>query len=77
MKNKKLQKWLSELPDDAEVVLSKAFLIKDEKKKKVLYTCRLDTPIVGLVKTKDNKEVCFMINYSEQSKGWGKMRRLK
>ena len=76
MKNKKLQKWLSELPDDAEVCLSKIFLIRDEKNKKVLYTCRLDSPIVGLVKTKDNKEICLMLAHSERDRDLGKIRRL-
>ena len=77
MKNKTLQEYLKDLPDDYDVCLSKLSIIEgdeDETGKVELYEVILDVPVVGIVKNDSDTEIRFMIDSDKNSKyleDWG------
>ena len=67
MNNKKLQTWLSELPDDYDVVFSEyTSIIEPTEKKNGEFFIVTDMPIVGLIQNNENKEIRFFTRQSEK-----------
>lgn len=64
MKAKELKKMLKKIPDEAELVISKAFVI-DEKDE---ITGILDIPIIGVATNKENKNEVRFVLYSKDVK---------
>lgn len=79
MKNKKMIKWLQELPSDYELNFSQYISIVIDSTEE--YFVVLDDPIVGIIKNDDTKEIRFFTESSEEriireiekGKGWKKI----
>ena len=52
MKTKDLKKYIDEIPEDADIVISKAFIIDEND----ALTAILDIPIVGVALNNDNED---------------------
>ncbi|MDD5651418.1 MAG: hypothetical protein PHF86_13550 [Candidatus Nanoarchaeia archaeon] len=76
MKNIKLIKWLSELPKNYEVNISKYHVFNDKKN---TYEIILDLPITGIAVNKCHKDIRFIIDSDEKIliKNFGKDKIIK
>ena len=63
MNVEKVMEWLSEFPKDYDVVLSETHVLSEENDLVAI----IDTPIIGLTRSDESKEVRFMIRQQEES----------
>jgi len=67
MKVKTLIEYLSDLPENDDVCLSKLFLVDNKDDKEDCYEVRLDMPVVGIAHDDKSKDCIFMIvNFKEE-----------
>ena len=79
MKVKSLKKWLTEIPDNWELDISKLFVLTGEED---VLECVLDFPIVAIASSKEYKHFRFMIDTKDLTNhsaitSLGKLYRIK
>jgi hypothetical protein len=68
MNIKDLKEWISDLPDDYNVVLSRFFVVPNKEAEEIdfdndVYEVILDIPVTGIFRNDSDTEIRFMVDY--------------